>query len=142
VKTCRQLNLAVPAGVSTDTNDVHIDAVTIYALENVPCDSSLQLLCGNYSPTHDYYSRVAPRKVDIILFNIRQYFKDVTTRRQLALDVLAGFHQENDLQRQFQDVVTTTKFVPPLSEYTIFQDKPYDVFVNDEIYQEPTLLPQ
>ena len=91
VKTCRQLNLAVPAGVSTDTNDVHIDAVTIYALENVPCDSSLQLLCGNYSPTHDYYSRVAPRKVDIILFNIRQYFKDVTTRRQLALDVLAGF---------------------------------------------------
>jgi hypothetical protein len=41
VKTCRQLNLEVPAGVSTDTNNVHIDAVTIHALENVPCDSSL-----------------------------------------------------------------------------------------------------
>jgi hypothetical protein len=44
--------------------------------------------------------------------NLCRYYKEFKTRRQLNLDVPAGFHQENDLRRQFRDVVTTTNLFP------------------------------
>jgi hypothetical protein len=44
--------------------------------------------------------------------NLCHYYKEFKTRRQLNLDVPAGFHQENDLRRQFRDVVTTTNLFP------------------------------
>ena len=71
----------------------------------------------NYLKISKYYTQwVFP------FSNLQHYYKEFTTRRQLNLDVPAGFHQENDLRRQFRDVVTTTKFVPTLPEYNIFQD--------------------
>ena len=120
--TRRQLNLEVPAGVCTDTNNIHIDVVQVYALENVYFNSSLHSVFGNNFPTYVYFRRVASINVDIILINLCQYSKNVTTKRQLDLDVPAGLHQENDLRRQFRDVVTITKFVPTLSDCNIFQD--------------------
>ncbi len=120
--TRHQLNLEVPAGVCTDTNNIHIDVVQVYALENVYFNSSLHSVFGNNFPTYVYFRRVASINVDIILINLCQYSKNVTTKRQLDLDVPAGLHQENDLRRQFRDVVTITKFVPTLSDCNIFQD--------------------
>jgi hypothetical protein len=62
------------------------------------------------------------KQMDNLFHHLRKYNKEFQTRRQLNLDVPAGFHQENDLRRQFRDVVATTKFVPTLSDYDIFQD--------------------
>jgi len=62
------------------------------------------------------------KQMDNLFHHLCKNNKEFQTRRQLNLDVPAGFHQENDLRRQFRDVVATTKFVPTLSDYDIFQD--------------------
>jgi hypothetical protein len=42
-------------------------------------------------------------KVDNLLASLHQYYKDIKTKRQLNLEMPAGFHQENDLQHTFRD---------------------------------------
>jgi len=42
-------------------------------------------------------------KVDNLLASLHQYYKDIKTKRQMNLEMPAGFHQENDLQHTFRD---------------------------------------
>ncbi len=42
-------------------------------------------------------------KVDNLLTNLRQYYKEVKTKRQLNLEVPAGFRRDNNLLRTVKD---------------------------------------
>ena len=50
------------------------------------------------------------KTVDNLLRSLRKYYNEVKTRRQLNLNVPAGFRQRNDLQKTFHE------FVPPSSK--------------------------
>jgi hypothetical protein len=42
-------------------------------------------------------------KVDNLLASLRRYYKDIKTKRQLNLEVPAGFRQNNNFQRLLRD---------------------------------------
>jgi len=90
---------------------------TIYSLSLVL--ASLNFRNSNVGLNH---LKGISKQMDNLFHHLCKYNKEFQTRCQLNLDVPAGFHQENDLRRQFRDVVATTKFVPTLSVYDIFQD--------------------
>jgi hypothetical protein len=60
------------------------------------------------------------KKLDNLLSSLRQYYKDVKTKRQLNLDVPAGFRQSSDLQRQFRTLT------PPRKASQIYSTIPSD----------------
>jgi hypothetical protein len=49
------------------------------------------------------------QKIDNLLSSLRCYYKGVKTKRQLNLDVPAGFRQSSDLQRQFRTLTPPRK---------------------------------
>ena len=60
-------------------------------------------------------------KGDNILTTLRQYYKNVQTKRQLNFEVPAGFRRENMLQRQIRDV-TNSNSVLPMDHVEPFDD--------------------
>lgn len=75
-------------------NDIYLDAVPIIENENSSSSSSsTDHFCRNLK---DFTTEVTKetKYLDNLLKNIRQYYKEVKTRRQLNLDVPAGFRQD------------------------------------------------
>jgi hypothetical protein len=60
-------------------------------------------------------------KVDNLLANLCQYYKDIKTRRQLNLEVPAGFWRDNDVQCTMKDA-TLCKLSQSDSEVDCFSD--------------------
>jgi hypothetical protein len=64
--------------------------------------------CWNMKVFQDNVSQEC-NKLDNLLSSLRQYYKDVKTKRQLNLDVPVGFQQSSDLQRQFRTLTPPRK---------------------------------
>jgi hypothetical protein len=63
-------------------------------------------VCRNVTQL-DGSSKLQPKSDTNILKCLREYYSDVTTKRQLNLNVPAGFRQRTNLQRDFHE------FLPP-----------------------------
>ena len=91
--------------------DIYLDAQPVLdsgtiTFSGPTCSSSTNdssdPLCRHISQFHsDVTSESA--KVDNLLANLRRYYKEIKTKRQLNLEMPAGFRQENDLQRTLRD---------------------------------------
>jgi len=106
-------NLHTKAIIGTD--DIYLDAVppTIpadrQALSLVDCHnntssdaSQSNLFCRHVKQFQQDVS-FESSKVDNLLTNLRQYYKEVKTKRQLNLEVPAGFRRDNNLLRTVKD---------------------------------------
>lgn len=49
-----------------------------------------------------------------MLTTLRKYYQDIKTRWQLNLEVLAGFRQDNNIQRMLKDATLLNTTSPPL----------------------------
>jgi hypothetical protein len=88
-------------------NDIYLDMVPFSV---APCDKLLlrKLSTSNSSEfcrnmmqlTSDI--KVETDKIDNILQDLRSYYSTIKTKRQLGLNVPAGFHQDSSLQQQFK----------------------------------------
>ncbi len=64
--------------------------------------------------------------MDNLLATLRNYFKEARTKRQLNLEVPAGFRRDNELQRRFRDVSMASSSIPSLGDPT--EDSSMDSF--------------
>jgi hypothetical protein len=99
-----------PAIVGSD--DIYIDAlphVDNKIEENILPEPELvasDSVCRNVTQL-DGSSKLQPKSDTNILKCLREYYSNVKTKRQLNLDVPAGFRQRTNLQRDFSE------FLPP-----------------------------
>ncbi len=109
------------------TDDVYLAATPVgKACSNNPSCSDLSSIphhCNHFTHTPDAIS-IRGKKEDNLLRNLRQYNNEVKTRRQLNLEVPAGFSNHNTFQRQVIDyhlnnvdmetpVIDTVDSLPP-----------------------------
>jgi hypothetical protein len=55
----------------------------------------------------DNNPNIKPTKQDHLLNQLRQYYKDIKTKRQLNFEVPAGFRQDNQLQRNVKEFMVS-----------------------------------
>jgi hypothetical protein len=87
-------------------NDIYVDAVpcvttAVYSDSTNNGDSTVSL-CRNMSQFQDEI-QLESNKVDNLLASLCRYYKDIKTKRQLNLEVPAGFRQNNNFQRLLRD---------------------------------------
>jgi hypothetical protein len=87
-------------------DDIYVDAVpcvttAVYSDSTNNGDSTVSL-CRNMSQFQDEI-QLESNKVDNLLASLCRYYKDIKTKRQLNLEVPAGFRQNNNFQRLLRD---------------------------------------
>jgi hypothetical protein len=86
--------------------DIYIDATPCPSnnvqFETATMPYSTMSICRNTSHFQDEL-QLASAKVDNLLANLHRYYNDVKTKRQLNLEVPAGFQKTNTFQRLIRD---------------------------------------
>jgi hypothetical protein len=80
-------------------DDIYLDGLPV----SVPVVSSSSISDNLYCSHVTHPSGLPPlpsKKENNILFNLRQYYDEVKTKRQLNIEVPVGFRKENNFQRQ------------------------------------------
>jgi hypothetical protein len=132
------------------SDDIYLDALPARVdLSDHQSESSFGL--ASDSPTCKHITQLSDpitiesKKDNNLLINLRQYYDEVKTKRQLNLEIPAGFRHQNTLQRQIRDLQLSNEpsslLDPPNPENRISPvelDQPTD---NDTAVIEPTSLP-
>jgi len=83
------------------TDDVYLDAVPVgYSTDNYPIQSTVKC---NHITQLSHEEKICEKKADNLLRNLRTYYGDIKTKRQLNLEVPAGFRTSTNYQRQVRD---------------------------------------
>jgi hypothetical protein len=83
-------------------DDIYIDALPASVPENSPLSGINNIHCSHITQPSGL-KPLSSEKDYNILFNLRQYYGKVKTKRQLSLDVPAGVRNANNFQRQVHD---------------------------------------
>ncbi len=132
------------------SDDIYLDALPARVdLSGHQSESNFGL--ASDSPTCKHITQLSDpitiesKKDNNLLMNLRQYYDKVKTKRQLNLEIPAGFRHQNTLQRQIRDLQLSNEpsslLDPPNPENRISPvelDQPTD---NDTAVIEPTSLP-
>jgi ribosomal protein S15P/S13E len=91
------------------SDDIYLDATPFQDTASIssstdPVISSGDEFCRHITQFQNDVT-IESSKVDNLLNHLRQHNKDIKTRRQLNLEVPAGFRQENRLQRTIKDAM-------------------------------------
>lgn len=80
---------------------------------------------------------IEPTKQDHLLAQLRQYYQEVKTKRQLNFDVPAGFRKDTVLQRNLKEAIAA--FPSPVDEFTPLPDNQTDLpeeFLTSSIHDD------
>jgi len=87
-------------------NDIYVDATpcvsTSVQSETDTRPISTMSICRNMSRFQDEV-QLESNKVDNLLANLRRYYNNINSKRQLNLEVPAGFRKNNNFQRLIRD---------------------------------------
>jgi hypothetical protein len=122
-------------------HDIYLDASPVYAGESVikPTLASFvsnPTVCRSMTQ-NDKNKIIQPTKKDHLLAQLRQYYKEVKTKRQLNFDVPAGFRKDTVLQRNLKEAIAA--FPSPVDEFTPLPDNQTDLpeeFLTSSIHDD------
>jgi hypothetical protein len=88
-------------------DDIYLDAVPSNSTVQCSTFESSQSVCRHQTQFDNGVDHEIS-KVDNLLLTLRHYFQEIKTRRQLNMEVLAGFRHESDIQHSFRDVAMSS----------------------------------
>jgi hypothetical protein len=90
-------------------HDIYLDALPIYGADDQNGSSMepTDVFCRNLKQFMNDVTQET-KYLDNLLKNLHQYYKEIKTRRQLNLNVLAGFRQDTLLNREHHDYKSST----------------------------------
>jgi hypothetical protein len=114
-------------------NDIYVDAIPSTSVQGLsalpPKQLSTMSICRNMSHFENEVQKESV-KVDNLLAILRRYYPDIKTKRQLNMEIPAGFRQDNDYQHLVRDahLYHLSQATPDLAVDTSLQD---DVLMDD-----------
>jgi len=108
-------------------NDIYVDAIPGTSVQGLsalpPKQLSTMSICRNMSHFENEVQKESV-KVDHLLASLRCYYQDIKTKRQLNMEIPAGFRQDNDYQLLVRDahLYHLSQATPDLAVDTSLQD--------------------
>jgi hypothetical protein len=96
-------------------DDIYLDGIPLSG-PNISSFSGIENIHCSHITKSNLLDSIASENENNILFNLRQYYGEVKTKRQLNLDVPAGFRHGNNFQHQVRDYHLGNKALPDLSK--------------------------
>jgi hypothetical protein len=122
-------------------HDIYLNATP--SNETIKCTSFItQPLCESSMNSSAFCSHITQENIpsvvkttrgDNILTTLREYYKDVKSKRQLNLEVPAGFRRECTLQRQNRDFTNS-------SNHPLIEDTSLDIFNDEDNILSPSTI--